>query len=153
MGSPEIGIAVVCAGFVGFFVLLFGTLALMRWFRHKERLAMIEQGLMPPDAARPRNGKAMLAWGIGITAFGLAVLCGASPLIWKAASDPYVSITSAIPALLPGLVILFMGVALMIIYFVTRPEPGEEAVEGIPPLTEGDELPALERGDEGAAEE
>lgn len=119
MGSPELGIAVVCAGFLGFFILLFGTLALMRWFQHKERLAMIEQGMMPADSGTPRNGKTTLAWGIGITAFGLALLCGLLPFSFLWAQDGNFQGM----LLLPGLIILFMGTALMIIYLVTRPAP------------------------------
>lgn len=147
MGSPEIGSTIACMGFLGFFVLLFGTLALMRWFRHKERLAMIEQGLMPADAVKVRNGKGALAWGIGITAFGLALLCGLLPLSWSRAvgsADPLASIG---PILLPGLVILFMGLALIIIYFVTRPAPADESLEEalLPSeLDETPDLPALE---------
>jgi len=132
-------------GFLGFFVLLFGTLALMRWFRHKERLAMIEQGLMPADAVRVRNGKGALAWGIGITAFGLALTCGLLPLGWRVGSAR--PLTSIGPSLLPGLVVLFMGLALIIIYFVTRPAPADESLEEalLPSeLDETPDLPALE---------
>jgi hypothetical protein len=143
MGSPEIGFAVICTGLLGFFVLLFGTLALMRWFRHKERLAMIERGIMPVDAIKPRNGKATLAWGIGITAFGLAVLCGMLPLGWRAGRG----FSSYGPLLLPGLIVLFMGVALIIIHFVTRPTSNAEGVEeALSPAQTGEttDLPALE---------
>jgi hypothetical protein len=157
MVTPELGVGIACMGFLGFFVLLFGTLALMRWFRHKERLAMIEQGLMPADAVKPRNnGKGTLAWGIGIAAFGLALLCGLSPLVFKAASDPYISIASAAPSLLPGLVILFMGLALIIIYFVTRPATPDESPPEAPPPLDFDvtpDLPPLEVEDEEPTEE
>jgi hypothetical protein len=143
MSSPEIGFAVICTGLLVFFVLLFGTLALMRWFRHKERLAMIERGLMPADAVKPRNGKATLAWGIGITAFGLAVLCGMLPLGWRTSRG----FLNYGPLLLPGLIVLFMGVALIIIHFVTRPMSTEEGVEeALSPAQAGGttDLPALE---------
>lgn len=143
MGSPEIGFTIACMGFLGFFVLLFGTLALMRWFRHKERLAMIEQGLMPADAVKIRNGKGTLAWGIGITAFGLALMCGLLLLGWRVGSAR--PLTSIGPILLPGLVVLFMGVALIIIYFATRPATDHEPVEEtLPPAEMTPDLPALE---------
>ena len=142
MERPET-LLVVCTGFVIFFGLLFGTLLLMRWFRHRERLAMIEQGMMPADAAKPHNGQATLAWGIGISAFGLALLCGFSPRIFKAISDPYISIASITSAVLPGAIILFMGLALIAIYFVTRSTPDKEPAEELPPSTALDELPDL----------
>jgi sugar phosphate permease len=137
--KPEVGIAIICAGFVGFFVLLFGTLLLMRWFRHKERLAMIQQGLLPADAARPRNGKGALVWGIGITAFGLALSLGLLPFSFlRATNGVYRGVF-----LLPGLLVLFMGVALLIIYFATRPTPAGEPPAGTPLPVELDETPEL----------
>jgi len=128
MGTPDITIAALCAGVVIFFALLFGTLLLMRWFRHKERMAMIEQGLMPVDAVeavKPRNGKATLAWGIGITALGLAVLC-ATLWLGVARVGSTGSIAPVGPLMLPGLFILFMGIALITIHFATRPAPETE---------------------------
>lgn len=158
MGRSELGVVIACMGFLGFFVLLFGTLLLTRWFRYKERLAMIEQGLMPAaDVVKPRNGKGTLAWGIGIAAFGLALLCGLLPLGWPTRVGSTRSIASIGPILLPGLIVLFMGLALIIIYFVTRPAPASElAEEALPPaeLGETGDLPALEleelEEDEGA---
>lgn len=151
MGTPELGIGIACAGFLGFFVLLFGTLALTRWFRHKERLAMIEQGLMPADAVKPRNGKATLAWGIGITAFGLALLCGLLPLGSRPGSArPLASIGLF---LLPGLIVLFMGLALVIIYFVTRPAPADEPPEEVLVPAELDEMPDLTALEDGGVDQ
>jgi hypothetical protein len=157
METPEIFIAVICAGFVFFFAMLFGTLLLMRWFRHRERLAMIEQGLTPADAAKPRNGKATLAWGIGITAFGLALLCGGLLLSAPLRVGSARSIASIGPVMLPGLFVLFMGIALVIIYFVTRPAPDVETLEEerFPPieLVETPDLPAPEAGEREEAPE
>ena len=140
--TPELGIGIVCMGFSTFFVLLFGTLALMRWFRHKERMAMIEQGMMPDEAVKTRNGKSTLAWGIGITAFGLALLCGLLSLSLSRDGSTR-SMASVGPILLPGLIILFMGLALIIIYFVTRPAPAETFLETSPLPVESEEMPDL----------
>jgi hypothetical protein len=140
--TPEVGIGIVCMGFSTFFVLLFGTLALMRWFRHKERMAMIEQGMMLDETVKTRNGKSTLAWGIGITAFGLALLCGLLSLSLSRDGSTR-SMASVGPILLPGLIILFMGMALIIIYFVTRPAPAETSLETPPLLVESEEMPDL----------
>ena len=149
METPEIFMTIFCAGFVLFFALLFGTLVLMRWFRYKEQLAMIEQGLIPADAARPRNSKATLAWGIGVSAFGLVLLGGLAPLglLLTASRAGSTRAMAFWPVLLPGLVVLFMGLALIIIYVVTRPAPDEKrARELVPPATPAElpDLPALE---------
>ena len=149
MGTPEIMMTIFCAGLVLFFALLFGTLLLMRWFSYREQLAMIEQGLIPADAARPRNSKATLAWGIGVSAFGLVLLGGLAPLgfLLTASRAGSTRAMAFWPVLLPGLVVLFMGLALIIIYVVTRPAPEEErAGELAPPATPADlpALPALE---------
>lgn len=104
---------------------------------------MIEQGMMPADAVKPRNGKATLAWGIGITAFGLAVSCGMLPLGWRTGR----SFLDYGPVMLPGLIVLFMGVALIIIHFVTRPTATDEGVEEALSLAQAEgttDLPALE---------
>jgi len=156
MDTPEVFFFIACTGLIGFFVLLFGTLALMRWFRHKERMVMIQQGLMPADAVKPRDGKASLAWGIGITAFGLALLCGLAPLLLGRRAGSTGSLASIVPGLLPGLIVLFMGLALIIIYFVTRPTPdAEQLEEDLPPagLDDVTGLPSLALKDEEAAEE
>ena len=69
-------IGVVCAAFVAFFCLLFGLLALMRWFRHRESMAMIRQGIAPSRAAKPRNDnrRSLVTWGVGIIVFGLVLM-------------------------------------------------------------------------------
>lgn len=148
--EPDVNISffIICAGFIGFFVLLFGTLALMRWFRYKETLAMIERGLMPDDVVKKRNGKGSLVWGIAITAFGLALIGS----VWllaaaRAGRDGGDSTSFVAPLMLPGLVVLFMGIALIIIYLVTRPEPAAEPLEEtLSPVEPGEtpDLPVLE---------
>jgi len=128
----------MCAGFVVVFLILFLAIMLWRWFKHRETMAMIQQGLVPPAQSRPRSngnggGKALLAWGIGVLFFGLAVLA-AMALFGLMMTDSGVSSgTPALLFLLPGLFILLMGFALVTIYLVTRPThngtklPGDQA--------------------------
>jgi hypothetical protein len=157
--EPDVNVSflIICAGFLGFFVLLFGTLALMRWFRYKETLAMIERGLVPDDVVKKeRNGKGSLIWGIAIVAFGLALIGSVCLLAApRAGRDLDDSTLFVAPSMLPGLVVLFMGIALIIIYLVTRPRPAAEPLEKtLPPVEPGEtpfdeahgkpDLPALE---------
>jgi sterol desaturase/sphingolipid hydroxylase (fatty acid hydroxylase superfamily) len=143
--TSEVGM--MCAGFVAFFVLLFGLLALMRWFRHRETMAMIQQGLEPSQAARPRNGngRSLLIWGVGIGVFGLVLMLvmGALWMVMLAPSRPSVDAgavsnvaRSMLLLPLPGLTVLFAGVALLILYFAAKPTRDARAAAASQPAVE-----------------
>jgi hypothetical protein len=99
----------------------------MRWFRHRERLAMIERGLVPPDApankASGRKGRGLLIGGLSLAVLGLALLCAALflalPVLTGVSSPEGLSSLGLVH--LPGLLVLFMGVALLIVYLASRP--------------------------------
>lgn len=116
-----------CTGFAIFFVLVFGTVALLRWFRHKEVLAMAEKGLLPDQyakylkAPRPR-GRGFLVWGLVLAGLGLALVAG---LLAVAIRNVNMS-----PLLLLGLMPLFVGLGLLIVYVVTRKEDKAEKEDG-----------------------
>lgn len=110
----------------------------MRWFRHRERLAMIERGLVPPDApaikSAGRKGKGLLIGGLGLAALGLALLCAALFLalpMLTGLSSP-VGLSSLGLAHVPGLLVLFMGIALLIVYLVARPTTDTPRVDVLP---------------------
>jgi hypothetical protein len=117
---------VSCTGFSVFFVLIFGTIVLLRWFRHKEVLAMAEKGLLPDQYAKylkaPRQrGRGVLVWGLVLAGLGLALVVGLLPV---AITNVYMS-----PLLLLGLIPLFIGLGLLIVYFVMRKEDEAEETE------------------------
>ena len=92
---------VPCTGFLTFFAIIFGTLIVVRWFRHRELVAMAEKGLLPEQlaeqaAARRSGSRGFLVWGAVLTGLGLA---------------------------------LFLGLGLLIVYFVTRKEDKAAAAE------------------------
>jgi hypothetical protein len=105
------------------FLIVFSFLAYTRYLRHKEVMMLAEKGLSYPEPRR--NGKDTLRWGIGITAVGLALLVGIAPMVWVRAARstmaPDVG-ASAWPMLLIGLLPTFFGVALILIYVLTREE-------------------------------
>ena len=105
--------------FALFFFLGGGTLVMLRWFRHREVMAMIRQGILPPEVAkkqgRKQNGQGFLAWGIGISMIGMALLCATFPIMWL--DSGWLSFG---PIHLPGILVLFMGLALVIIFVVNR---------------------------------
>ncbi len=130
--------AVLPCMFVGFvFFIVFGFFALMRYINYRETLALAEKGLVRPEPARS-NGKGALRWGIVITALGLALCIGLYPFGFLAGSQFPLFFG---PWMLIGLVPTFFGLALILIYVLTREEkPKEEAAK------------ALERQDVGTLE-
>ena len=117
-------IMVPCIGFVAFFFLIFGTVAVLRWFRHKELLAMIQQGGMPEQYAnmpRVQNEHATRNWGVALTALGLALVVGLWPLDFVGGPTYVLGLG---PWMLAGFIPMFLGLALLIIYYLTRKEQG-----------------------------
>jgi hypothetical protein len=132
----------------------------MRWLRHRERLAMIERGLIPPDMpdgkSVKRRGKGLLVGGLGLAVVGLLLLCAALFValpVLTGLSSP-VGMSSLGVAHLPGLLVLFMGVALLIVYLAAQPTrdaartkaplPVEEPPQETVPLQAPDKLLAGE---------
>ncbi|MBN1266095.1 MAG: hypothetical protein JXA25_11420 [Anaerolineales bacterium] len=109
----------LCAGGLVAFLIVFGLIAFLRYLRHKEIIALAEQGL--PYPKHINNGKDMLRWGISIVAIGLALLAGAFPL----------AIQNAWALTLIGLIPVFFGLALLLVYVLTQMdgEDGEELKE------------------------
>jgi hypothetical protein len=126
--------ALTCIGFIAFFLIIFGTIALMRWFKHREIMAMVERGMLPEQyvqsASEPRRreSRGLFVWGVALAMLGLALIIGLWPLgiAWSGAETQYP--LNFGPWMLIGLVPLFIGLALLIIYFLVRKEeaPGPE---------------------------
>jgi hypothetical protein len=118
----------VCVVPSAFLVAIFGTIVLVRWFKHREILAMVEKGLLPAQyaqymsASRGRGGRGLLGWGIALVMLGLALMIGLWPIGFMRAGveNPYP--LGFGPWMLAGLIPLFIGLALLIIYFLTRKE-------------------------------
>jgi hypothetical protein len=117
----------VCMGSVTFFVVLFGFIALMRYIGYRETLMLAEKGLVKPERRNGSGnggGNGALVWGILITAVGMALCLGLLPIgFWvdrMAGGFPML----LGPWLLPGLVPMFFGVGLILIFVLTRePKP------------------------------
>lgn len=92
-----------------FFGLIFGFLAWLRWMRFRETLALADRGFAPADA--PNGTNRMLRWALILMALGLALSCGILPLAFDS--------IHAFPALIPGLSMLFLGLAFLLYWLVT----------------------------------
>jgi hypothetical protein len=114
-----------CIGGLGFVTLVFGFILLMRFLAYRETLALAEKGLVKPQ--RNGNNKGTLVWGIIITAVGLALILGLWPLGYGFESTRFP--LGFGPWMLLGLVPTFFGVALILVYVLTREEKKEKQDE------------------------
>jgi hypothetical protein len=129
---------VTCAGVLGFFTLLYLFILAMRYMNYRETMALAEKGLVRPEPQRS-NGKGMLVWGVIIAAMGAALCIGLLPIgLSGLGGGNY--IFGLGPWMLLGLLPFFFGMALVLVYLLTR-ESKKEVVEkpGFGPLK-----PALE---------
>jgi len=112
-----------CVVGVTFFLCLFVFLALMRYFRYKETLALAEKGLVRPGSYG--NGKDTLRWGIAITAIGLALCLGLYPIGLMPGNQSNFPLGLG-PWMLGGIIPTFFGLALILIYVLTREEKSKD---------------------------
>lgn len=120
-----------CAGGLGFLFMILAFIVIMRYLNYQETLKLADKGLLRPIRSNA-NGKASLIWGIIITAMGMALMIGLLPLGLMINADVPFGFG---PWMLVGLLPTFFGLALILIYVVTRePQPkneGNEPVEKI----------------------
>jgi hypothetical protein len=110
-----------CVGGLGFVALVFGFILLLRFLAYRETLFLAEKGLVKPQ--RNGNGKNTLVWGIMITAVGLALILGLWPLGFGFGGTIFP--LGFGPWMLLGLIPTFFGVALILIYVLTREDKKE----------------------------
>jgi hypothetical protein len=109
-------------------VAIFGTIVALRWFKHREIMAMVEKGMVPQrydrsaSAVPRRNGRGLLAWGIVMAALGLALVAGLWPIGFARAGMGTRYPLNFGPWMLMGLIPFAFGLALLIIYFLLRKE-------------------------------
>lgn len=97
-------------------IFLFTMIAIIVWryLNYRERLALVERGLAPPE--KKRDVKATLRWGLVISTIGLALCLGLYPLgVGFNDIYPY----GLGPWMLLGIVPLFFGLSLILIYVLT----------------------------------
>jgi hypothetical protein len=94
--------------------------AFVRYMRYRETLVLAEKGLVSP--ASHSNGRDTLRWGIVITALGLALMCGLYPVGFFMRDSGLPLFFG--PWMLIGLIPTALGLALILIYRVTRDENG-----------------------------
>ena len=111
----------VLAALLGWLIALaifFGFIVLLRYIDHRERMALILRGIDPNSLRRQRRGVGILRAGLITAMVGLALTIGLYPLGFMLPA----SITEAPfhfgPWLLPGLIPLAVGSALVISHYL-----------------------------------
>ncbi|MCC7021103.1 MAG: hypothetical protein IT332_15180 [Ardenticatenales bacterium] len=92
-----------------FFGLVFAFLGWLRWMRFREMIALADRGFAPADA--PNGTNRTLRWALILVALGLALSCGLAPVA--------IDNIRAFPSLIPGLTLLFLGLAFLLYWLVT----------------------------------
>jgi hypothetical protein len=121
---------------LGFFFIIFGFIALMRYLSYKETLALAEKGLVRPERARG-NGKGALIWGILVTAIGVALCFGLWPLGFLISGRDGGFPLGLGPWMLAAFLPMFFGLGLILVYVLTRegkkPEDKAKAPDVVEP--------------------
>lgn len=124
--------------------IFFGFIVLLRYLQHRERMALITQGIHPSstqrmDSQRRRNH--MLRAGLIIAMVGLSLTVGLYPIGFLLPS-PFAALPFHLgPWLLPGLIPLGVGSALIVSYYLEQPSQNaqenrdDEEDEHIRPLS------------------
>ncbi|MCI0395324.1 MAG: hypothetical protein L0332_12355 [Chloroflexi bacterium] len=117
---PEI-LAVGCsmALFLG---VIFGFFAFLRYMRYKETLALAERGLVRPGHVGNGNGRGTLRWGLVTFFLGLALCMGMWPIGFFVYSPGDGVPFGLGPWMLVGLLPMFFGLALLVLYALGRSE-------------------------------
>jgi hypothetical protein len=97
--------------------IFFGFIVLLRYIEHRERMALIIRGI-DPNTLHRRRGNGVLRAGLITTMVGLALTIGLYPLGFMLPTDFTKAPFHFGPWLLPGLIPLGVGVALIISYYL-----------------------------------
>ena len=124
-------LAIVGMEWVGALALFLACIVFVRYLDHRERMSMIERGLIPPARSplHPRRGSALLRGGLITAAVGIAVTIGLYTLGYLLPA-PFSAMPGRFgPWLLPGLFPTAVGLALIASYYLAPPraEPTDDA--------------------------
>ncbi len=114
-------------------VIFFGFIVFLRYIHYRERLAMITHGLDPNRLKQQRKSNRVLRAGLIISMVGLALSLGLYPIGFMLPKTFTLAPLHFGPWLLPGLIPLGVGAALIISYYLEHDAP--------PPPHTRDEIP------------
>lgn len=113
--------SVVLAALLGWLIALaifLGFIAGLRYIDHRERMALIARGMDPNRLRRQRRGTGVLRAGLIVGMVGFALTIGLYPLGYILPAAITATPLHVGPWLLPGLIPLGVGAALVISYYL-----------------------------------
>jgi len=135
-------LAIVGLEWLGGLALFLGFILLLRYLEHRERMSLIERGLLPTGerAAHPHSprGGAVLRGGLITAMVGFAVTIGLYTLGYLLPSPFNAAPGRLGPWLLPGLIPMAVGLALIASYYLSPPrsEPLDDATSTADPTAD-----------------
>jgi formate hydrogenlyase subunit 3/multisubunit Na+/H+ antiporter MnhD subunit len=130
-------VLLVLIGWLAALAIFFGFIILLRYLHHRETMALISHGINPERLHRQRRSRGMLRAGLIITMVGLALTIGLYPVgffLPPIFTTPF----HLGPWLLPGLIPLGVGIALIGSYYLEQNAQisDEDAQDNIIPIQE-----------------
>lgn len=119
---------VVLLGWLIALAIFFSFIVLLRYLHHRERMALITRGIHPHMPRRQRRSAGMLRAGLITAMVGIALTVGLYPLGFVL--PPAVTATPFHlgPWLLPGLIPLGVGAALIVSYYLEQSTSSPEDI-------------------------
>ena len=115
-----LSILTILLGWLIALAIFFGFIVLLRYISYRERMALIAHGIDPGMLRRQRRSVGILRAGLIITMVGLALTVGLYP-IGFILPPTFAAIPLHFgPWLLPGLIPLAVGIALITSYYLER---------------------------------
>jgi hypothetical protein len=115
-------VLLVLIGWLAAMAIFFGFIVMLRYLHHRETMALISHGINPEERPRRRRSRGMLRAGLIITMVGLALTIGLYPVgffLPPIFTTPF----HLGPWLLPGLIPLGVGTALIGSYYLEQNAP------------------------------
>ncbi len=113
-------VIVVLLGWLTALAIFFGFIVLLRYLHHRERIALITHGINPDSIRKQQRSRGMLRAGLITAMVGLALTVGLYPIGFMLpptfTSTPF----HLGPWLLPGLIPLGVGLALVSSYYLEQ---------------------------------
>ena len=112
------GVLAALLGWLIALAIFLGFIAGLRYIDHRERMAMIARGIDPYRRRHRRHGTGVLRAGLIVGMVGLALTIGLYPLGYILPAVVTATPLHVGPWLLPGLIPLGVGAALVISYYL-----------------------------------
>nr|HET6904729.1 DUF6249 domain-containing protein [Ktedonobacteraceae bacterium] len=125
-------VLVILAGWLIALAIFFAFIVFIRYLQHREHMAMISTGMHPASLQRQRRSRGILRAGLIIAMVGLTLTIGLYPIGYLL-PPMFATIPFHLgPWLLPGLIPLGVGIALISSYYLERDAMPPDNVHSLP---------------------